>query len=191
LLAAFGAWIGAGAAYFFGRENLRVATQGILQAGGRTPEEILSATSIGDVPPRPLEWTVRPETPLKDVVETLDRHPGYWFIPVVKSDGALETVLDQEAVWRHIAARAADNTPFAEAVGQTVSVLYASDADATKNKTPFVVMNRDRSVGDAYAAMEDRDIRLAIVTDERGKPTSFITTGDIRRVLLRKARPAR
>src|SRR5437016_4482567 len=36
LLTAFGAWIGAGAAYFFGRESLREAASSLLKAQGIT-----------------------------------------------------------------------------------------------------------------------------------------------------------
>lgn len=39
ILTAFGAWIGAGAAYFFGRENLREAVAGMKAAQGRNTED--------------------------------------------------------------------------------------------------------------------------------------------------------
>ena len=37
IITAFGAWVGAGAAYFFGRENLRVAMDGLLAMRDESP----------------------------------------------------------------------------------------------------------------------------------------------------------
>jgi glycopeptide antibiotics resistance protein len=51
IITAFGAWVGAGAAYFFGRENLRVAADSLLAMRGLSGKELLRRTSIKQIPP--------------------------------------------------------------------------------------------------------------------------------------------
>ncbi len=43
LVTTFGAWVGAGAAFYFGRENLKDATKSLLEAQGVTGKERLAA----------------------------------------------------------------------------------------------------------------------------------------------------
>lgn len=101
-VAAFSAWIGAGAAYFFGRENLRVATDKILEMRGLPPMEKLRKTPILDMRPPSVDWTVTRSTPLKEVFERLKEDPMRWFIIVVMEDGRLEHVIDEEGLYRFI-----------------------------------------------------------------------------------------
>jgi hypothetical protein len=102
IITAFGAWVGAGAAYFFGRENLRVAADSLLAMRDLSPRERLRRTSIKQIPPTPLDWTVKKTTAVKDVWDKLTSEPTRWFIPIVRDDGALEGVINEEAIWRFL-----------------------------------------------------------------------------------------
>jgi hypothetical protein len=94
IITAFGAWVGAGAAYFFGRENLRVAADSLLAMRDLSPRDRLRRTSIKQIPPTPIDWTVKKSTKLSEVKDALTQKPERWFVPVVKDDGTLETVIN-------------------------------------------------------------------------------------------------
>lgn len=100
LLTAFGAWIGAGAAYFFGRENLREAYAGMRSLQRRTPDEILRATLIKDLPPRGVEYTVKPTDSFSSVKQRLWQEKTRWFFIYVNEDGEFVAAIDEEEIWR-------------------------------------------------------------------------------------------
>ena len=58
IITAFGAWVGAGAAYFFGRENLKQAMDGMLSAID-SPRQKLQKTKIKSLPPHKLKNIVK------------------------------------------------------------------------------------------------------------------------------------
>jgi len=200
IITAFGAWVGAGAAYFFGRENLREATRTMLQMREPSAKERLRKTLVRDIPPKPLDWRPRPDTPLGKIRERLEKYPGYWFIPVFDKDAKLETVLEEEAFWRYIYDMSEHETkkPDAKTFGGAIDELMARplseliehiEASHELKKEfhdIFVRCNLEQSAGDVYSKMNlsHRDIRLAIVFDETGKPTHFFTTTEVRRLLL-------
>ena len=124
IVTAFGAWVGAGAAYFFGRENLREATNAILQSRGKTAMEKLRETSVREIPPLPLDWRPRIDWKLKQIDEVLCKKPDFWFIPVFDDDDGLVTVLDEEAFWRYLARKGKRRT---ESDGSTPSVKKKPD----------------------------------------------------------------
>lgn len=182
VLTAFGAWIGAGAAYFFGRENLRTATEGMLSMRVQSPMERLRLTPISQVPPRPLSWVIKASDPLKPVYDKLKSDPDLWFIPVVKDDGTLETVIHEQAVWRFML----DN-PSKESDERQVSAIlnYLKTQKLTKLTDPFVRVKLDTSVSTAYDLMQTRNVFLALVLDDEGKPTHYITTTEVRKLLAK------
>lgn len=103
IITAFGAWVGAGAAYFFGRENLRVSADSLLAMRNMSAKERLRQTSIKQMPPTPLEWVVKKNELIATVQSTLIAKPEYWFIPIVDEiTGRLITVINEEAVWRYM-----------------------------------------------------------------------------------------
>jgi len=95
ILTAFGAWIGAGAAYYFGRENMAEASRSLLAMKEPSPRERLRRTSIRLIPPKPLDWKVKTGEELKAVVDKLRSETGKWFIPIVKDDGTLENIVHE------------------------------------------------------------------------------------------------
>ncbi len=102
ILTAFGAWIGAGAAYFFGRENLKTATEKMMAMREPSAQERLRRTAVRDIPPRPLDWRPHPNHTLADIYTRLTQYPDYWFIPVFDDENNLITVLNEEAFWRYV-----------------------------------------------------------------------------------------
>lgn len=93
IITAFGAWVGAGAAYFFGRENLRMAANSMLAMRDLSPRERLRQTTIKQIPPTTIDWRVQRTTAVDDVKDKLISDPGRWFIPVVKRTGAWKRLL--------------------------------------------------------------------------------------------------
>lgn len=187
IITAFGAWVGAGAAYFFGRENLREAASSLLAMREPSPKERLRRTPIREIPPRQLDWVVKTSDQLETVMDKLKAEPERWFIPIVKDDGTLDTVIHEEAIWRFVDKEFEAGTAYADILKKKVS-----DVVAYIKATPrlewvegiYVAVTLDKSAGDAHEEMQNKGVNLAIVTDERGKPTHFVTTGDVRRVLL-------
>ncbi len=48
----------------------------------------------------------------------------------------------------------------------------------------YVPVMLDKSAGDIYELMQNKVVYLAVITDEKGKPTHYFDTGDVGRVLL-------
>jgi len=193
IITAFGAWVGAGAAYFFGRENLQVAANSLLAMRDLSPTDRLRRTTIKQIPPTPLYWTVKRSTKLSEVKNELVQKPERWFIPVVKDDGTLETVLNEEAVWRYLDekrppedASAEVKKAFADAtVGDLLKHIDATEALKRFEKIHAVVA-METNVAAATELMDSRHVFLAIVASE-GKPTHFFTTSEVRKLLLQES----
>lgn len=192
IITAFGAWVGAGAAYFFGRENLRVAADSLLAMRDLSPKERLRKTSIKQIPPTPIDWTVKQSTKLSEVKDALAKNPERWFIPVVKDDGTLETVINEEAVWRYLidklpSATATDDekNQYAEATVAELSKYIEETESLKRFNNIYVVSAMETNVGAANDLMDSRHVFLSIVASE-GKPTHFFTTSEVRKLLLKE-----
>jgi len=192
IITAFGAWVGAGAAYFFGRENLRVAADSLLAMRDLSPKERLRRTSIKQIPPTPIDWTVKRTTKLSEVKDALTQKPERWFVPVTKDDGTLETVINEEAVWRYLIdklppanATPADIQKYADATVEDL-LKYIDETETLKRfKNIHAVVAMETNVGAANDLMDSRHVFLAIVSSE-GKPTHFFTTSEVRKLLLQE-----
>lgn len=178
IITAFGAWVGAGAAYFFGRENLRVAADSLLAMRETSPMERLRRTSIKQLPPTPIDWAVKRDTLLTEVKDKLIKEPIRWFVPIVKADGSLDTVINEEAVWRFLV----DKPSPSEAV-KDLLVYIDAKPDLKRFKDIHVVVTMETTVGAANDLMDSRHVFLTIVESE-GKPTYFFTTSEVRKLLL-------
>ena len=181
IVTAFGAWVGAGAAYFFGRENLRVAADSLLAMRDASPRERLRQTSIKQIPPEPIDWTVTRATKVDDVKKSLTDKPERWFVPVVRADGTLDTVIEEQGVWRSLVD---PSLPGGATVEELVKHLDASETLKHFNQC-HVVVTMDMTVGAANDLMDSKHVYLAIVTSE-GKPTHFFTTSAIRKLVLQQ-----
>ena len=196
IITAFGAWVGAGAAYFFGRENLREAASSLLAMREPTPEERLRKTPVREIPPRLFSWMVSTTTKMKAITEKLTEKKHYWFIPIVDEKGVLETVIEEEAVWRLLQLEIQRE----ENKGKSVEEVYQTFEDRTvaevlkeirenEDLSRFggchVTTTLTKSAADAYDSMQDKWVNLAIVVDKENKPTHFFTTGDVRQVMMK------
>jgi hypothetical protein len=192
ILAAFGAWVGAGLAYFFGKDNLRVAMEGILSMRDQSPQERLRKTPIRQVPPKPIDWTVKVGEPLATVVQKLKSEPERWFIPILKEDGKLETLIHEQAVWRFIDQQCEAGTPYVDALKKNMSDVLTyvkATSGLEKDLNIYVVVGMDQSTGEAYDLMQSRKVYIAIVLDEKGMPKQYIDTADVRNLLLKTGMP--
>ncbi len=190
IITAFGAWVGAGAAYFFGRENLREATQSLLAMREPSPKERLRRTPVREMPLKPLDWRVTADDELGPVVEKLKKEPWLWFVPIVK-DGTLENIIDEEAIWRFIDREYAKEppTPYAEIlknkkVSDVLEYIRDKKNELERLEGIYIAVTLDKSAGDVHELMQNKGVFLAVVLDETGKPTHFFTTADVRQVLL-------
>lgn len=187
IITAFGAWVGAGAAYFFGRENLREAANSMLAMREPSPKERLRQILIRAMPLKPINWCVAADDDLSPIVKKLKTEPGLWFIPIVK-DGMLETVIDEEAIWRFIDHESAQEPPipYTDILKKTIADVleYIKAQKLERLREIYVPVTLDKSAGDVYELMQNKSVFLAVVVDEAGKPTHFITTADVRRILL-------
>ena len=102
VLGAFGAWIGAGAAYFFGRENLREAKGSMLRMRGSSPQERLTQTPIGALRPKPIPRTFKVDDTLKSALDWFQEDPERFFIVVLNSQDKLQNVVHEEAIYRFL-----------------------------------------------------------------------------------------
>lgn len=193
IVTAFSAWIGAGAAYFFGRENMREATQGMLNMRQISPRERLRQIAVKELPPRPITWSVTTEDPLKKVYDKLKGDVTWWFIVVTKKDdGSLVTVLEEEALWRFIDSEAAEGKKPGEAfAGKTVQDLL-NYLKGNKNKNLakkvcniFLKITNDHTVGAVNDQMLEKRVFLSIITDGSNRPVSYVSSDDIRREFMK------
>jgi len=198
LLTAFGAWIGAGAAYFFGRENVREAYEGIKLLQQPSIQDKLKDIKIQDIPPRNLTWTVKLDTPLGEIIDQLEKKPGYWFIPVTSDDGKIINVIEDEAVWRYYQKRTIEevenkpdvktteiNQKIREALVKELIQWIKSDKQLEEFIDQYLLLNQDQSVFHVNNEFEKKDMALGIVSDSEGVAKFYITTGDIRRTMSR------
>lgn len=101
VITAFAAWIGAGAAYFFGRENLRQAIQAIK---GQTPREILEQKKVSELM-MPLEPTVTEDLKIGTIQERLSNNLKLWYVAIIDSNSRLLNVVHEEAIQHFISER--------------------------------------------------------------------------------------
>jgi hypothetical protein len=129
---------------------------------------------------------VKPSDELKTIVDKLKTEPERWFITIVKDDGTLENVMHEEGVWRMIDAESAAKTPYDDILKKKVSDVldYAKKPGLERIIGIYVPVTLDKSAGEANELMKTKNVFLAIIVDETGKPTHFVDTGDVRRLLL-------
>jgi hypothetical protein len=188
IITAFGAWVGAGAAYYFGRENLRQASESLLAMREPSPRERLRKITVREIGPTPLKWTIKDSELIDAAVKKMKEDSDFWFVPIVKNDGSLETVVHEEAFWRYIHDRFESGS---DKYGDTVKHKI-TDLLTYIRKIPglarldkiHVIANLDQSAGEVNEMMKDKGGFLAIIVDSDNKPTHYITTGDIRKVLM-------
>ncbi len=195
IITAFGAWVGAGAAYYFGRENMREAASSMLAMREISPEERLRRTPIREIPPGKIDWFVKSSSELGPVLKKLKDEPGRWFIPVVKEDGSLDTIILEEGTWRFVDNVIEDKLDPAKTVYENIKKMKVSEVvkylqetkglDRFQGEKCYVEVPLDKSAGYVHDLMQSKGVYLAIVTDEERRPTHYINVSDLKKVLLK------
>jgi hypothetical protein len=192
ILGAFGAWIGAGAAYFFGRENMDSATESMLKMR-MTPQDILANTSLRCLKYRSIPQTFKADTKISAVVEWLKEDPDRFFALILSDTGQVDKALHIEAISRYLIREGNADTdiekPLSEVVKHIEEKLNAvKGTDAAQSWESLinaaVVLEDWRSASMANNLMEKEKRRITIVIDEKRKPVGYITSGTIRRLML-------
>jgi len=180
LLGAFGAWIGAGAAYFFGKENLQessISTENALkiqQDGFRRPQaERIKDMILTAMNP---EFIFGAKKSKSDVVKMLEKFKGYWFVPI-KNDttAALQDVIHARVFWDN--QFQIDDTTLLEQIGTKL------DANANwKNLHGdlfYIKVSPDDKIIDVYDRIKGKDAEVAIVVDDQGRATQCLSKSDL------------
>jgi hypothetical protein len=183
IITAFGAWVGAGAAYFFGRENLREATQKMLDMRGLSPVERLRKTLLSEIPLRQVHWLVNINTKVENVYNKLRDEPDRWFITITKEDGTLLTVLENEAIYLYVL----DKKDMIGTLDDVLKYLMENEKLQKHTEDIYVEVKFDNNACYAQDLMQYKNVKLGIVTNEKGEPTHYVTTDDLRRLLMRES----
>ena len=138
---------------------------------------------VRDIPPRVLDWKVKVGDKVGNVLEKLKKKHERWFIPVLKEDGTLETVIHEEAIWQYAIDKNGKNSYKEDKISAVLDVI-ASKPEREGLKGISVTVTMDDSVAHTNEIMQNKNVCLAMVVDEKEKPTHYLTTGDVRRVLL-------
>jgi hypothetical protein len=196
IVTAFSAWIGAGAAYFFGRENMREATKSMLEMRQLPPREKLRQISLKELPPRPITWKVTTSDPVLTIYEKLKKDISWWFIVITRDDETLETVIEEEAVWRYIDSLAAqgkkpeevlkekDQDTYVITVAKLLDFIETDTKLKKKVRDIYLKATNDNTLGAVNDQMMEKGLFLAIITNESDKPVSYVSSDDIRKAFL-------
>lgn len=187
LLTAFGAWIGAGAAYFFGSKNLQRATDAMVEVQAKGLQR-LSNVHINDLPPAKVDWMAEPKMLLSVLLKKLNDPDRWWFV-VVDAEGKYDTVMHEEVAFRFIEAKLEDDASSYKALLATATVKdvveWAKKQSKGRNKLwdIAIITTMEMSAQVADERMIGKGVHVAIITDANGVPTHAITEGDIKKAL--------
>jgi hypothetical protein len=183
LLGAFGAWIGAGAAYFFGKESLKESSRSTQQAID-TLKTNFERFQIEDTNPMRFDpnFTFTLDDKVNDVLKGLDDNPKYWFVPIFK-EGKIEDVIHLEAFWRFKAV----HPPEIVDKANVKSVVDYIESKLTNKKDIlhgfFVIAKQTDKITEILERMTET-IDVAIICDEKGNPTHCVSRKNLRAFLL-------
>jgi len=190
IITAFGAWVGAGAAYFFGKENLKTTTQGMLTAFS-SPQLKLQSTKIRDISPERIGRLFKLNDFFKDAYDWVINNPKIWFVVIVNDDDSLKSVLHEEAFYRfqlerdRIENKDPNKKNDIIKLSDLIKWVEEKDKDLGDEVSQFSIdIDMDADLGTAQTMMTHKNARLAIIINEKHVPTNFITTGDIRKFIL-------
>jgi hypothetical protein len=194
ILGAFGAWIGAGAAYFFGRENLREATSGMLAMRASSPQERLAQTSLGDLKPKPMPITFEAKDTIEKAIEWLEGEPERCFVTIVDNSRRVEYVVAEEAIYRYIKSQGDYESAKGKKIDDVINYIKAQKdtnkqkPDAVKSLNNLIEYAIQLEVNQscllADRLMREENKLVTIVLDTNRTPIGYITTTDINRFLL-------
>ncbi len=184
LLGAFGAWIGAGAAYFFGKENLAESSASTEEAlriqlqslrGVTKPEQIsdLTLTAMNS------DFMFNPASTKSDVITKLPQHIGYWWVPVLDQGGKgiLEDIIHAQVFWN---TTFQDNDPISKIISDIdTDPKLKTICGVLHGASFFQKVALDDPIADVIAKMNKSGAAIGVVVDEKGKPTYCFTKQDL------------
>lgn len=183
LLGAFGAWIGAGAAYFFGRENLaessrsteaalKIQQETLRRPRGKEKIRDLTLTSMNP------EFMFKPDQTRQDVLAALEKHGDYWWVPVLDKDGKriLEDVIHARVFWNPAIT---PKHPISEIVKDMASGAIKDSAKLHGENSFFIKATPDDAISDIAGRMDTAGAVVGIIVDDKGRPTACFTKQDI------------
>jgi hypothetical protein len=181
LLAAFGAWIGAGAAYFFGSSNLRESsdsTQKALDSQQKYFKKSRGAIFIKDINLTAMNtnFLFHLKKKAKEVTDKLGKLIGYWFVPVVDPEsGILKDIIHSRVFW-------SNEVKETDVIEDIITRMDEKDLIKFKNlhgDAFYSKVNLNDTIKEVYKSMKDRNTTVAIVIDEKGKPSHCLTWTDL------------
>ena len=198
IIAAFGAWVGAGAAYFFGRENLRESANSLLQLHRQmTGAEKLGTIKVRDIPPKPLNANYDETLTLKDATDKLASNPSMWFISVNTNDKW--HIINNEALFIYIKNKmdelskdtANQQKSYADLNDMVLKTTLKDAIPEIEKQEPtnkfvnrFIEVKLDDSADKVNKEMDLKGVFLAIIKDDGGRFVQYFTTSDIRKTLV-------
>jgi hypothetical protein len=192
LVGAFGAWIGAGAAYFFGKENLQESSKSTENALRIQQEYFRRSGQFEQIKDMPLtamnpQFFFHYEDQKETVREKLAKFKGYWFVPVVeKNVGTLQDIIHAQVFWDRDFAKDAQNLKVKGSPTLKEMVLLMDQDIAYKNfhgELFFVKVSLNDKICDVYNLMNKKDAEVVVVVDEKGKPSHCLSKSDLRTLL--------
>jgi len=181
LVGAFGAWIGAGAAYFFGKENLAessISTEEALKImlGKSKPKLIrdLTLTAMNK------DFMFYPNSKKEDVLNELNlpQYNDFWWVPVLDqgTKSILEDIIHARAFWD---ARIKDDANLAT-ISDIISVIDTMpDLKGLHGGSIFITVASDDEINDVIGNMVISGAAVGVIVDENGKPTGCFNRQDL------------
>jgi len=180
LLGTFGAWIGAGAAYHFGKENLAessLSTERALEIQQQTLRGRVRGNRVKDLALIALnrKFMFDPSSTRQDVVDALGKNLNYWWVPVLdKPDhGKLADVIHARVFW--------DNQFDPKKTIAEISTELEGDPVTAKlhGASFYVRVASDELIADVALKMEKCGAAVGIVVDDKEQATYCFTKQDL------------
>ena len=152
----------------------------------------MSVFCASQIPPIPLSWLAQKTDTLGKAYDWLKEDTKRWFIPVVDEAGALIFVLKGEALYHYYidAVEGTASPPLSPPmhfrdipISQVIEDINTNERYSLYRKV-YVTVSMNMSVETANELMDRQGIFLAIIVDEHRKPTHYITTTEVRKLLL-------
>ncbi len=183
LLGAFGAWIGAGAAYFFGKENLAESSRST-EAALKIQQDALARRSrperVKDLPLTAMnsDFKFDSNATRKEVLDKLAKHVDYWWVPVLDKNGKgiLEDVVHARVFW---STAFQDGDAIAKILSDLDTLPALADLKPLHGASFFLRVAPDDMIGAVAEDMKKAGVAVGIVTDEKGKPTYCFTSQQV------------
>jgi predicted transcriptional regulator len=184
LLGAFGAWIGAGAAYFFGKENLKessASTERAMEIQQKSLRRSFGIERVKDITLTAMNpnFIFYADSTKINVKQKLDEYKGYWFVPVVdKITGVLEDIIHAQVFW---------DAAFKEDKTSVKDIITEMDKTEPFKKLHgdlfYVKVSSNDKISDVYNLISNKGAEVAIVVDEKGKASHCVTKTELRTFL--------